>query len=235
MHPSFNYPYLYFMKTGITVFVCFFSSLVFSQRNSQDISSFDLIYGFRTLNRPMFGSQVEKRYSTFSDFQWSAPLQFVGAGLTVLGDSIDTGGKYFIGNIQVSAYLPQRISIKDSLTAKSGGFNLGITFLGLDAFPRVKNFDLVFNFGFDAGRILLTNPGMQQRNLYFAPKLSVQPKVKMGPVALSLVAEYGYDLTKDKWRKTWFGPGHQNNLTPYSNKTGGLSGLSWFVTLGYVL
>ena len=173
----------------------------------------------------MFGSQVEKRYSTFSDYEWSSPLQFLGTGITLLGDSIDTGGKYFIGNAQIVAYLPQRISI----------FNVGLTFLGLDAFPQVKNFDLIFNLGFDAGRILLTNPGLHQRNLYFAPKLSIQPKVKMGPVALSLFAEYGYDLTKDKWRKTWFGPDHQNNLMPYSIKIGGLSGLSWFVTLGYVL
>lgn len=223
------------MKTAIALLLSLLSFGAFGQRNSKDISSVDLIYGFRTLNRPMFGSHVEKRYSTFSDFQWTAPLQFVGAGLTVLGDSIDTGGKYFIGNAQICAYLPQRISINDSTTAKSGGFNFGLTFLGLDAFPQVKNFDLVFNFGFDAGRILLTNPGMKQRNLYFAPKLSVQPKVKMGPVALSLVAEYGYDLTKDKWRKTWFGPGHQNNVPAYSNKIGGLSGFSWFVTLGYVL
>lgn len=212
---------------------CSFVSL--SQRNSRDIPSVDLIYGFRTLNKPMFGSQVEKRYSTFSDYEWSSPLQFLGTGITLLGDSIDTGGKYFIGNAQIVAYLPQRISINDSVTAKSGGFNVGLTFLGLDAFPQVKNFDLIFNLGFDAGRILLTNPGLHQRNLYFAPKLSIQPKVKMGPVALSLFAEYGYDLTKDKWRKTWFGPDHQNNLMPYSNKIGGLSGLSWFVTLGYVL
>ena len=223
------------MKILTAILFCFCCFLTFGQKNSQDISSVDIIYGFRTLNRPMFGSQVEKRYSTFSDFEWSQPLQFLGAGITVLGDSIDTGGKYFIGNAQICAYLPRRININDSITAKSGGFNFGLTFLGLDAFPRIKNFDLVFNFGFDAGRILLTNPGMKQRNLYFAPKLSIQPKVKMGPVALSLVAEYGYDLTKDKWRKTWFGPGHQNNLTPYSNKIGGLSGLSWFVTIGYVL
>lgn len=223
------------MRIGIVLLIIFCSFGAFSQRNNRDISSVDLIYGFRTLNRPMFGSTVEKRYSTFSDFQWSSPLQFVGAGITLLGDSIDTGGKYFIGNAQLVAYLPQRINITDSLTAKSGGFNFGLTFLGIDAFPKTKNFDLVFNFGFDAGRILLTNPGFQQRNLYFAPKVSIQPKVKMGPLALSVVAEYGYDLTKDKWRKTWFGPGHQNNLTPYSNKIGGLSGFSWFVTLGYVL
>nr|WP_294862105.1 hypothetical protein [uncultured Fluviicola sp.] len=223
------------MRIGIAILICLFSFGVLSQRNSRDISSVDLIYGFRTLNRPMFGPAVEKRYSTFSNFQWSQPLQFVGAGITLLGDSLDTGGKYFIGNLQICAYLPQRINLTDSLTAKSGGFNFGLTFLGLDAFPKVKNFDLVFNFGFDAGRILLTNPGFQQRNLYFAPKISIQPKVKMGPVALSIVAEYGYDLTKDKWRKTWFGPGHQDNLTPYSNKIGGLSGLSWFVTLGYAL
>jgi hypothetical protein len=223
------------VKTGIAILFSLCSLAAFAQRNSRDIPSVDFIYGFRTLNRPMFGTEVPKRYSTFSDFQWSSPLQFLGAGLTVLGDSIDTGGKYFIGNAQLCAYIPQRISISDSLTAKSGGFNFGLTFLGLDAFPKAKNFDLVFNFGFDAGRIVLTNPGMKQRNLYFAPKLSIQPKVKMGPVALSLCAEYGYDVTKDKWRKTWFGPGHQNNLTPYSNKTGGLSGLSWFVTLGYVL
>lgn len=223
------------MKFLLIIWITTSSFLAFSQRNSQDISSIDLIYGFRTLHRPMFGPGMDKKYSTFSDFEWSSPLQFVGAGVTLLGDSIDTGGKYFIGNAQFAAYIPYRIQIADSLTAKSGGFNVGITFLGLDAFPRTKNFDLVFNLGFDAGRILITNPGLHQRNLYFAPKISIQPKVKMGPVALSVFAEYGYDVTKDKWRKTWFGPGNQNNLTPYSNKTGGLSGLSWFVTLGYVL
>jgi hypothetical protein len=114
--------------------LCSFAT--FSQQNSRDIPSVDLIYGFRTLNKPMFGSAVEKRYSTFSDFEWASPLQFLGAGITLLGDSIDTGGKYFIGNAQIVAYLPQRISISDSLTAKSGGFNLGLTFLGLDAFPQ---------------------------------------------------------------------------------------------------
>ena len=223
------------MKYFVTFLFCCSFLVLFGQRNRQQISSVDLIYGFRTLHRPMFGEEVKQKYSTFSDFQWSQPLQFVGAGITVLGDSIDTGGKFFIGNFQIAAYLPQRISINDSLTVKSRGFNFGLTFLGLDAFPKSKYFDLVFNFGFDAGRILLTSPGIHQRNLYFAPKISIQPKVRMGPVALSVCAEYGYDLTKDKWRKTWFGPKHQNNLIPYSNKIGGLSGISWFVTLGYVL
>ncbi|WP_430405628.1 hypothetical protein [Fluviicola sp.] len=179
------------MRIGITILIIFCSFGTFSQRNSRDISSVDLIYGFRTLNRPMFGSIVEKRYSTFSDFQWSSPLQFVGAGITLLGDSIDTGGKYFIGNAQIVAYLPQRINITDSLTAKSGGFNFGLTFLGIDAFPKTKNFDLVFNFGFDVGRILLTNPGFQQRNLYFAPKVSIQPKVKMGLLHFLLLQNMG--------------------------------------------
>jgi hypothetical protein len=223
------------VKISIVIFLSFCSLGALSQRNSRDISSVDLIYGFRTLNRPMFGPTVENRYSTFSDFNWSQPLQYLGAGITLLGDSIDTRGKYFIGNAQLVAYLPQRINITDSLTVKSRGFNFGLTFLGLDAFPRSKNFDLIFNLGFDAGRILVTAPGIHQRNLYFAPKLSIQPKVKMGPIALSICAEYGYDFTKDKWRKTWFGPRHQNNLIPYSTKMGGLSGLSWFVTLGYVL
>lgn len=223
------------MKIGVFILFVLCSLINYAQRNNQDISSVDLIYGYKTLHRPMFGDGMKKTYSTFSDFAWSSPLQFVGAGITLLGDSIDTGGKYFIGNAQIVAYLPRQISINDSVTAKSKGFNFGLTFLGLDAFPRVKNFDLIFNLGFDAGRILLTNPGLQQRNLYFAPKISIQPKVKMGPVALSVFAEYGYDLTKDKWRKTWFGPGSQNNLNAYSNRIGGLSGLSWFVALGYVL
>lgn len=183
----------------------------------------------------MFDKGLKKEYSTFSNFAWTSPLQFVGVGITLLGDSIDTGGKYFIGNAQIVTYLPQRIDVNDSLRATSKGFNIGLTFLGMDAFPRVKLFDLIFNFGFDAGRILLISNGIHQRNLYFAPKISIQPKVKMGPVALSFFAEYGFDLTKDKWRKTWFGPSHQNNLNPQSNKIGGISGVTWFIALGYVL
>lgn len=213
--------------------LCFLIS--FGQRNNQDISSVDFIYGYKTLHRTMFDKELKKKHSTFSDFAWTSPLQFVGAGITLLGDSIDTGGKYFIGNAQIVAYLPQKIDVNDSLRATSKGFNIGLTFLGMDAFPKVKHFDLVFNLGFDAGRILLISSGIHQRNLYFAPKISIQPKVKMGPVALSVFAEYGFDLTKDKWRKTWFGPGDQNNLTPQSNKIGGVSGVTWFIALGYVL
>lgn len=210
-------------------------STAFGQKNRQDITSVDLIYGFRTLHRPMFGTGVAKRYSTFSDFRWNEPLQFVGVGLTLRGDSYEVTDKYFIGNAQISAYVPQKISVNDSLTVKSRGFNIGLTFFGLDAFPKSANFDLIFNLGLDAGRILLTHPGIYQRNLYFAPKISIQPKVKLGPVALSVFAEYGYDLTKDSWRKTWFGPRHQNNLPAYSNKIGGMSGLAWFIAVGYVL
>lgn len=223
------------MKTFSAVLFGLIISVAFGQNNDQDIPSWDLIYGFRTLNRPMFGNGVERKYSTFSNFQWNRPLQFVGIGLTLNDDFNGEAEKYFIGNMQFAAYLPQRISVNDSLTVKSRGFNMGLTFFGMDAFPKSPHFDLIFNLGFDAGRILLTNPGIYQRNLYFAPKISIQPKVKMGPVVLSVFAEYAYDLTKDRWKKTWFGPRHQNNLPAYSNKIGGLSGLSWFITLGYAL
>jgi len=221
------------MKIGITTLILFCSIVSFAQRdsNTTHIPSFDLIYGYRTLNRSQFSSNLEKKYNTFSDFKISAPLQYVGVGFSY---AAAVGIVSFKGNLQFCVYLPQRINLPDNSPAKSTGFNVGLTFLGIDLLKNTKNVDLVANFGFDAGQLLIRGDGIKQRNRYFAPKVSLQPKVKIGRIALSICAEYGYDLTKDKWRKTWFGPGHQENLTPYSNKIGGLSGLSWFVTLGYV-
>ena len=179
----------------------------------------------------MFGPDFGKKYSTFSDFKVSSPLQYVGIGASY---SAATWIINLTGNFQFCVYLPQRINLPDSSTAKSTGFNVGFTFLGIDLLKNTKNIDLQANFGFDAGQLLISGAGINQRNKYFAPKLSLQPKIRIGRIALSVCAEYGYDITKDKWRKTLFGPGHQENLTPYSGKIGGLSGLSWFVTLGYV-
>jgi hypothetical protein len=221
------------MKIGITILILFCSVVSLAQRDSNAtyIPSFDLIYGYRTLNRSQFSANLDKKYNTFSDFKLSSPLQYVGVGSNF---AAAVGIMDFTGNLQICVYLPQRINLPGSSTAKSTGFNVGITFLGIDLIKNTKNVDLLASFGFDAGQLLITGDGIKQRNRYFAPKLSLQPKVKIGRIALSLCAEYGYDLTKDKWRKTWFGPGHQENLTPHSTKIGGLSGLSWFVTLGYV-
>ncbi|MGV3612913.1 MAG: hypothetical protein ACO1N0_18280 [Fluviicola sp.] len=228
------YSYIHRMKSFIAFLITFSSIFCFGQSDSlnfgSNIPSIDLIYGFRTLNRPQFGPDLDKKYSTFSDFKMSSPLQYVGVGITLVAA---TGSRDNIGNLQFCVYLPQRIHLPDSSLAKSRGFNVGFTFLGIDLLRNTDKIDLIANLGFDAGQLLITGEGIKQRNTYFAPKISLQPKVRIGKIALSLCAEYGYDLTKDKWRKTWFGPGHQNNLVPASNKIGGLSGLSWFVTLGY--
>ncbi len=213
---------------------CSFSCLGQNDSLNSDsrIPSIDLIYGFRILNRPQFASNFDKKYNTFSDFKMSSPLQYVGAGITLVASF---GNRDYVSNLQFCVYLPQKINLTDSSTAKSTGFNVGFTFLGFDLLRNAKNLDLIANFGFDAGQLLITDAGINQRNRYFAPKVSLQPKVRLGRIALSVCAEYGYDLTKDKWRKTWFGPGHQNNLVPSSNKIGGLSGLSCFVTVGYAI
>lgn len=223
------------MKIWIAFLTTFFSIFCFGQNDSLNIhskiGSVDLIYGFRILNRSQFSLNLAKKYNTFSDFNSSSPLQYVGIGSSYAG-AIGMIG--LTGNFQFCVYLPQRINLPDSSTAKSTGFNIGFTFLGVDLLKNAKNLDLLANFGFDAGQLLISGSGINQRNKYFAPKLSLQPKVKIGRVALSVCVEYGYDITKDKWRKTWFGPGNQENLTPSSQKIGGLSGLSWFMTLGYV-
>jgi hypothetical protein len=74
------------------------------------------------------------------------------------------------------------------------------------------------------------NELVRQKNPFFSPKVGLQPKIKLGKIAVSLIIECEYDLSKSDWRRTLF----SNNDKVYINNLR-QTGITGQLAIGYVL
>ena len=134
------------------------------------------------------------------------------------------------GNLYYSQIIPQTILINNTNKCNVTGFNVGASF-GRDLFGKTEKFDLMINFGFNSGRLrLYENELTRQKNPFFAPKIGLQPRVKMGKLVISLTIEYDYDISKSTWRKTFFANSNKINIDKLKQ-----TGLTTFIGIGYAL
>ncbi len=110
----------------------------------------------------------------------------------------------YYGSLSFNQILSQKININDTLITNLTGYNSDFL-MGIDIFNKTKAIDLAILLGFEFGRLrLYNNPLLRKKNGYFAPKIELQPKVKLKRLVIGGSFGYGYDISNPNWKDTWF-------------------------------
>ena len=162
--------------------------------------SAEIIYGTR-----LFTSNFNNQLNTVKYMDLGAPVQLVGIE--------ESGGNMFAinrewsmsGHFSYCQVIPQKITINDTVNCNINGFIFSFCLFGGDLFYKSKTFGLLLSGGFNTGRLRLSgNEWARQKNPFFSPKVSIQPKVRIKKIVLSLRGDYEYDISKPSWRRTYF-------------------------------
>ena len=199
----------------ITIIILFIvtGSLLKAQKDSSQasnsIGSFDVLYGYRT-GFQNFYNQI----NTTNKLEFNAPLQTIGFGIT--GEFSVGPGKNFFGHLCFHQIIPQTIQIQDSINCNITGFVVSSAY-GWSLIQKTKNINLYFYLGSNLGHVrVYDNALTRQKNAFISPKVGIQPKVKLGPIALSMIIEVEYDISNPNWKRSVFFPSkeqtHLNKL-----------------------
>lgn len=217
------------MKYILTVIFGLLLTASFSQDSTatdreSDMFSIDVLYGHCLLK-----NDFNQQFNSQQHVSFSSPIQTVGIGLSgayVRNHRHDVGLHY-----SYSQVVPQKIIIHDSIGGKINGFILSIDLFGRDLLPKSKIANCILSFGFNTGRFRIsTNDYKQQKNPFFSPTLSLQPKLWIGSVVLSIRADYGFDLSKSGWRSVNF----SNKTTPLQLNALKQTGAIFYFSIGWV-
>ena len=124
--------------------------------------------------------------------------------------------------------LPKDEIFNDSLISTITGFRSSI-YKSVSYINKQENIQLAFLFGAEFGRLCLYgNPLLRKKNDYFAPKIEIQPKIKLKRLVIGGAIGYGYDISNPNWKDTWFSKDKSYTLNKLKQ-----SGFSWQVFLGW--
>ena len=186
------------MKQILLIISIFITINLNSQTDSKHgLNSFDIYYGYRIYSQDFY-----KQLNTLSSIELNMPLKTIGVGTSGYFPVQRKGG--FYGHFIYNQIIPQAIKIQDTLTGKISGYVFSFA-CGRTLIKTLKNFSLNYYLGFNTGRIrLYENELIRQKNYYFSPKIGIQPKIKVGRIALTVIVEYEYDITRPAWKKMAF-------------------------------
>lgn len=218
---------------GIIFFLLILHSFSFGQKGNgihYSENSYDVQYSQRILSQ----SYLNEGLNSFGNVNFGTALSYIGLSATG-GFKVSDGGfsrvKHVSGQISFSQVIPQKILINDSINGKITGFNFGFSLYGINVFPKIKHFDLLVDFGFNAGRLrLYGNSLIKQKNPYISPALSITPRVRFNKIFVHIRATYDYDISRAKWRPIRFSP--EEKVSIENLKT---TGLTFFAGIGYIL
>lgn len=171
--------------------------------------SLDLYYGNR-----VFAKTYYDQVNTIDHINLKRPLTFAGIGISGYEAHINRSGRVLT---QMNYYkiIPDRVAIEDTISTKISGFVFGYG-LGFSIATTKKKLSLSTYFGFNTGRTTLSkNEFISQKNQFFSPKISLQPKLILGHFALSLMLEAEYDVTNPAWHQTTFERKEPHLLKPF--------------------
>jgi hypothetical protein len=162
----------------------------------------------------VYNKNYYNQLNTKDGFNQSNPPCFAGIGYS--------GYRFAIGRkasmlIQMNYYkiIPSRIFIEDSLNTKLSGFVYGFG-IGKGLFTKNRKLSISAYLGFNAGRITLSkNDLITQKNQFFSPKITIQPKVIIKKFVISLIIEAEYDVSNPKWKQTTFEKKQPYLLLPF--------------------
>lgn len=212
------------MKSALTLILIFISLSGLSQSKERLKTSLDLVMMTKTLNNADFSKDLK----TFSSFKLTQPLNYSGIAFTsgfMVNRKFKTDG-YF----EFLKIIPQQIRLFDSIPGKINGYQFGMTVFGFDLLKNEK-IDLISSFGFNTGRIWINgNEEIKQKNPYFAPMISIVPRVCIGKISLQLKCSYDFDVSNKNWKRKGLGDSEQLVLNKFAYQ-----GLNLYFGLGYVI
>jgi len=183
----------------------------------------DLYYGYRVYDKSYY-NQIN---STEKKLDPRLPIQIVGIGFSGHGYTLERNGR-ITAQLNYYKVIPTRVNLEDSLRTKISGyaFEMGI---GYGLANDKKTIGIAGYLGFNTGRTTLSkNEYISQKNQFFSPKITLQPKVIIKHISISIILEAEYDVTNPAWKKTLFNRKDLHLLQPFQQNC--FTGL---VSIGY--
>lgn len=186
-------------------------------------SSIDIVFGSKLYFHSFYNA-----LNNIDTYRLNEPVELVGVSHT--GRMYLTRGKDFDGHFSYTQILPSPIQLSDSLRPKIGGFVFGFSY-GKDLLRTSKLFDVIFGIGLNTGRLKLNDmASIHQKNPFFAPKLSLQPKINLNRIALAFRIEYEYDISRSTWLYQKSRPNLYDGVNSFNQTS-----LTCFFSIGYIL
>lgn len=183
--------------------------------------SLDLYFGYLAYQDDFY-----RQLNTGENLNFNLPPQVVGFGIS--GYEWAIGPTYFSYQIDAQKYLPQFITIHDTMQAVYSGARFGMG-LGKRFSSANGNLSISGYLGFNSGRSTLKNKDFTSvQKPFFCPKISIQPKIILKNVALSLTITAQGDVTNLKWI-----PNYVNGKTPVPLANMSQTGISAVLGIGY--
>ena len=194
------------------------------------ITAVEIYYSSKVFNNQFYNS-----FNQIDHINFNQPLNEVGIGfsgrLTATGSNFDSSHHTFDGHLSFKTIVPVKLAINDSINSilSSSTFSFHC---GKDLFYSLSNFDLIVSGGLDFGRITLKNANYKtQKNPFFNPTISIQPRVKIKKIVLSLRMDCWNDISKGVWKSTLFSRFSKENS--YNINHFRQSGMRFSIGIGY--
>lgn len=173
-------------------------------------NTFDLYYGNR-----VYINNFYNQLNTIERASLSMPATVVGIGVSGYDHFFRrTSRMRAFGNYY--KVVPTTVKIQDSLTTTLSGFVFGAA-IGPSFSNLKKTLNLNIYLGFNTGRTtLINNEYISQKNPFFSPKISIQPKVIIKRFAISLIAEAEYDVSNPAWKAKRWNKKAAHPLSPFN-------------------
>lgn len=185
------------------------------------LTSIDVYYG-----SAIYKNNFYHQLNTKDSFNINTPPNIIGIGISGMERNI--GASYLIFQIELQSYIPHTISINDSIKAKLGGFNLGLGF-GKRFASKNSNLSIACYFGFNTGRSTLKNSeNISSQKIFFCPKFSIQPKLFIKRLAISIIISAQNDITSSKWIHSFSNNKNEIPLSGFSQ-----TAIIGLISLGY--
>ena len=198
------------IKLTLSLVLTFSAVLSFAQVGPDASQSVDLMYGTRLLK-----TNAISNYNTLNNYSFGNHLQFIGISQSGINREQGKKGSFFQTGYYAQV-IPHKVEIYDTITAKVNGF---IYHVGIATANLTGNSDMFFallTVGFSTGRLRIkSGDELRQKNPFFAPSLTLQPKLRLGKLVLSITGEYAIDVSKKTWKKTTFAEDGQIELAPF--------------------
>jgi hypothetical protein len=220
---------------------CFFSQTTKIKIKKEEEEKVKVKPKIETENRPhgltidlYYGNRVFKKnyYDQFNSTQkldLTSPPRVIGIGFSGYNTPVNRNLN-FVSQGNYYKILPVNILISDSLKTKFSGYVLGLG-LGFGISTLNRNVSLDVYVGFNTGRTTLSkNEFISQKNQSFSPKVSIQPKIIIKRIAISLMIDAEFDVSNPAWKPTVFEKKAAYLLKPFDQTC--MTGL---IGLGYRL
>lgn len=210
-----------FLRVQATLLLFFLGTQSHFGQKPHTAASIDIILGTKLFTNNLYG-----QFKTPQNTDLSLPVNMVGIGLT--GTSALARKGLLSHHFSYCQVISDMITINDSVQYQISG-NVFSVALGTNLLTGSRSVDLLWAAGFNLGRLKATSDPAAWKNPFFSPKLTLQPRILMWKFALSVRAEYEFDISKRQWNKIGEGSGPAR-LDDFDQ-----SGTSLFVMLGWLL